>query len=137
MALEKAIYQHTKDEVTPRTYAIRAPAGVEKPYIVFNVVSISSVHAMGGDSGLTETRVQFSVYGDGYGEVKGVIENLKSAYRNYIEGNQETKMGADEEGIGGHWVQSTLIANEVDMYENDTGLYHTLLDVFFWHMEVV
>jgi len=129
MALEPAILAYTKAQVSQRTYAIKAPNGVAMPYIVFSVVSGNFIHSMGGDSGLTETRVQFSVFGDEYGTVKGVAEDLKKAYRNYMGGGG-VKMG------GQHWVQSTLLTNEIDMYEDDTNTYHTALDITFWHMEV-
>ncbi len=141
MALEPAILTYTKAEITAvssRVYAITAPQGTARPYIVFSVISNVFSHAMGGDSGLMQTRVQFSVYGDTYASVKGVVEDLKAAYRNYIQGADlaASYMGADEDGEGGHWVQTTLLTNEIDFYEEDTGLYHTALDVFFWHREV-
>jgi len=132
MALETAVLTYTKAQITSvsnRVYALKAPIGIANPYIVFTVVSGNFVHSMGGDSGLTETRVQFSVFGDEYGTVKGVAEDLKKAYRNYMEGGG-IKMG------GQHWVQSTLLTNEIDMYEDDTNTYHTALDIMFWHMEV-
>jgi len=84
---------------------------------------------MGGDSGLTKTKIQFSVFGDEYGAVKGVAEDLKKAYRNYTKGDG-TLMG------GAHWVQATLLGNEIDLYEGDTNTYHTPLDITFWHKEV-
>ena len=132
MALEPAILTYTKAQVTSvsnRVYGVKAPIGVATPYIVFNVVSGDFVHSMGGDSGLAETRVQFSVFGDEYGVVKTVVEDLKKTYRNYIESGGAL-MGSAQ------WVQSTLLTNEVDMYEDDTNLYHTVLDIMFWHVEV-
>jgi len=132
MALEPAILTYTKAQVlsvSNRVYGVKAPIGVANPYIVFTVVSGDFVHSMGGDSGLSETIVQFSVFGDGYGVVKTVVEDLKKTYRNYIEGGGSL-MGSEQ------WVQSTLLTNEVDMYEDDTNLYHTALDITFWHVEV-
>ena len=132
MALEPAILTHTKAQVTSvsnRVYGLHGPIGVAKPYIVFNVVSGGFIHSMGGDSGLTETKIQFSVFGDEYANVKGVVEDLKKTYRNYIEGGGALMSGEQ-------WVQSTLLGNEVDMYEDDTNLYHTALDITFWHVEV-
>ena len=132
MSLEGAISAYTKAQVLSvnnRVYAIKAPVGVANPYIVFSVISGNFIHSMGGDSGLTETRVQFSVFGDEYGVVKTVVEDLKRTYRNYIESGGAL-MGSAQ------WVQSTLLTNEVDMYEDDTNLYHTVLDIMFWHVEV-
>jgi len=132
MSLEGAILTYTKAQVlsvSNRVYGVKAPIGVATPYIVFNVVSGDFVHSMGGDSGLAETRVQFSVFGDGYGVVKTVVEDLKKTYRNYIEGGGALMGGAQ-------WVQSTLLGNETDMYEDATDLYHTVLDIIFWHVEV-
>lgn len=138
MALIPALFTHTKENVpsvSNRVYGVIAPQGVTKPYIVFQVISNNFSHAMGGDDGLTQTRVQFSVWGSGYGQVKGVAEEIKAAYRNYIEGDSGEKMGADEEGAGGHWVQTALLEDETDVYEQDTGLYGVQLDIFFWHRE--
>ena len=132
MALEKAILGYTKTQVpsvSDRVYALYAPQGTSKPYLVFTVVSNNFIHSLGEDSGLCETRVQFSVFGDGYAGVKGVVDELKAAYRNYVEGQKTTEMSNE------HWVQVTLLNAEVDMYEEDTGLFHTSLDVVFWHME--
>ena len=129
MALEPAILAYTKAQVSQRTYAIKAPNGVAMPYIVFNVVSGNFVHSMGGDSGLTETKIQFSVFGNEYANVKGVVEDLKKTYRNYTKGDG-TLMSGEQ------WVQSTLLGNEIDMYEDDSNLYHTALDITFWNMEV-
>jgi len=128
VALETAILAYTKAQVSQRTYAIKAPNGVAMPYIVFSVVSNNFIHVMGGDSGLSETRVQFSVFGDRYDQVKGDVEKLKKTYRNYIEGGGAL-MGGTE------WVQSTLLGNETDIYEDATDLFHTALDITFWHME--
>jgi len=132
MSLEAAILAYTKSQVTSvsnRVYAIKAPIGAANPYIVFKVVSGNFIHSMGGDGGLSETIVQFSVFGDEYGAVKGVVEDLKKAYRNYTKGDGTLMSGA-------HWVQSTLLENEIDLYEDDTNLHHTALDITFWHMEV-
>ena len=133
MALEEAILAYTKSEVTSisnRVYALKAPQGATEPYIVFFVVSNNFVHST-QDSGLTETRVQFSVFGSGYGDVKGVVEDLKDTYRNYVQG---TDVEANYMG-GKQWVQATLLDNETDFYEDDTGKYHTALDIIFWHVE--
>lgn len=130
--LEPAILIYTKAQValvSNRVYGVIAPQGATKPYIVFNVVSQNYSHAMGGDDGLTETRVQFSTYGTTYASVKGVVEQLKAAYRNYIQGNSTIQMGNQQ------WVHTTLLANEIDLYEEDTGLYHTAVDIIFWHKE--
>ena len=138
MSLEIALFNKLKDVnlVSNRVYAVKAPQGVTKPYIVFQVISNNFSHAMGGDDGLAQTRVQFSVWGSGYGQVKGVAEELKAAYRNYIEGDSGEKMGMASDGTGGHWVQTALLDDETDTYENDTGLYGTHLDIIFWHREV-
>lgn len=134
MALEPAILSHTKTNVplaANRVGWLTMGQGTAKPYVVLRVVSKNFVHAMGGNvSGLTQTRVQFSVFSDDYADVKGVVEEIKKAYRKYIEGDSTKKMGSAE------WVQATLLENEIDFYEPDTGLHHTALDVIFWHVEV-
>lgn len=134
MALEPAILIYTKAQVTSvnnRVYALKAPQGVTEPYIVFMVISKNFVNSMPIDSGLTETRVQFDVFGTTYSSVKAVVESLKSTYRNYNQGQnlEALYMGGKE------WVQATLLDNEIDFYEEDTGRYHTSLDIIFWHVE--
>ena len=132
MALEPAVLGYTKSEVTgvsDRVYALKAPQGATKPYIVFRIVSSNFVHSMPDDSGLTESRVQFDVFADGYAVVKGITESLKSTYRNYTQGTDV----AAQHMSGEEWVQATLLANETDQYEDDTGVYHTAIDVMFWH----
>lgn len=132
MALEPAILSYTKSQVTGvsnRVYAVKAPQDVSKPYIVFNVVSNNFVADFGQDYGLNQTRVQFNVYGTGYASVKGIVESLKSTYRNYISGVESVKMANIQ------WVQATEPISEIDLYEDNIDLYHTALDVFFWHKE--
>ena len=132
MALEKAIFDYTKEQVESvgnRVYAVAAPQVVASPYIVFTVISNNFVNSIGGDSGLCEARVQFSVWGAEYKEVKPVVEKLKAAYRKYVEGDSSEKMKKQQ------WVQATILNNETDSYEDETRLYHTALDVIFWHVE--
>ena len=132
MALEPAVLGYTKTNVTgvsDRVYALKAPQGVTKPYIVFSIISSNFVHSMPDDSGLTESRVQFDVFGDGYATVKGITESIKSTYRNYTQG-----VGTIPNYMAGQeWVQATLLMNETDQYEDDTGVYHTAIDIMFWH----
>jgi len=133
MALETAVVVYTKAQVTGvsnRVYALKAPQGATEPYITFRVISNNFIHSV-TDSGLAESRVQFDVFGATYASVKGIVVSLKTAYRNYVQGANVSAsyMGSSE------WVQATLLENETDFYEDDTGKFHTSLDITFWHVE--
>lgn len=132
MAIESAIFKYTKDNITlvdNRVHAVLAPKKSPTPYLVYNIVSNNFNHAMGGDDGLCQTTIQFNVYGKEYEEVKEVIEQIKKTYRNYIQGDPTEKMSNES------WVQATLLNNEMDMYEDETNLYHSVLGITFWHKE--
>jgi hypothetical protein len=132
VALEPAIVAYTKTKVTgvsDRVYAVKAPQDATLPYIVFNITSNNFIADLGQDYGLNETRVTFNVYGSTYASVKGVVESLKSTYRNYISGVESVKMS------NLHWVQATQPVSEIDLYEDGINVYRTALDVMFWHKE--
>ncbi len=141
MALYPAILKHSKEHITlvaNKVYSRdEVPNKIAAPYLTFQKISSEFVHSMGGDSGLTKTRIQFNCHGVSRETVEKIAGQVKATYRNYTQGSEEDKMGADEDGEGGHWVQTTMIAGEIDLgREEDKVIRVTAVDVFFWHREV-
>ncbi len=115
--------------VFPRIFPVIAPQGTDTPYIVYQRISTVFVNSLGGDSGLAQAVVQFSVYGYDYDGVKSAVSDLKAIFRDYIQGDSDEEMG------DALWVQTSILGNERDFYEHDTKLYHSVLEVRFWYVE--
>lgn len=112
--------------VGERIYYVKAPQDVEKPYIVFLKVSAPREHDHDGASHLVRATFQFSSFAETYYEAKQVTEQIQSALQAF-SGTMGTGAGVE---VGGAFYE-----NEVDLYEEATGLYHVLSDYRIWHYE--
>ena len=115
MSLEIALFNKLKDVnlVSNRVYAVKAPQGVDKPYIVYSKVSNQREYSHDGFADLSRARMQVSCYADSYGSAKQVAEEVIST----LEG----------------WENVSFLVNEQDLYEEDTGIYHVPVDFFIWY----
>ena len=102
-----------------RIYALVAPQGVTKPYLVYSKVSPGRDYTHDGHSGLSRPRMQVSCYGTTYGSAKAVAVEVIAAMDAWFSGG----------------VTFAPIAGEQDLYEPDTGLYHVPVDFFIHYAE--
>lgn len=99
-----------------RIYPVVAPQGVTKPYCVCKKVSNARQYAMGGIVAAQRHRFQVSCFGTTYSSAKNVAAQVTAAL--------EAWKAAE--------VLAAFAINEIDMYEQDTGLYHIPVDFYIW-----
>lgn len=98
-----------------RVYAGIAPQNVTRPYAVFYKLSPGRKYTHDGFASLSETRMQVSIFGEGYKEIKDIAAATITALEGWAA------------------VQATFIVGEQDMWEQETMLYHVAIDVMTWH----
>lgn len=132
MNIEEAIYSYLKDNaglaalVSDRIYPLTMPQNCTMPAVTYRKVSGPRIHTMGTDPGLAYPRFQFSCWGSSYSSAKNVAKKVQAALQDY-----KGQMG----GALGVVVQASIMENELDLYEPDTGLYHIPVDLVIWHEE--
>ncbi len=105
--------------VSNRVYPNVAPSGVDRPYLVYRLVSPGRDYTHAGFSDLSESRFQVSVFADNYGSAKNTAKQVKDG----LEGWKTSE------------VLATFLAGEMDLYEDDTKIHHIPLDFWIWHKE--
>lgn len=131
MTLEQALYSYLSGYagltalVGTRIYPVTMPQGVTYPAVTYRKVSGLAEYVLGQHvPELYNPRYQFDAWGTSYSSVKSVAEQIKAALGGY-----SGLMG----GASGVRVIGSWIVNEIDLYESDTGVYHTAVDVRFYH----
>jgi len=109
--------------VGERIHFVHAPQNVTTPYIIIIKISAVREHSHDGSSELAHPRFQLSVFAGTYSGVKTVTAALQTVLQAYSG------------TMGSVSVDVVLYDNETDMYEQETGLYHTALDYIIWHEE--
>lgn len=123
--IEEDLYSHLSTcagltaLVGTRVYPLMAPQKVTPPYCVYFKVSSVREYSHGGFSGLQRSRIQISCYGKTYPSVKAVAVQVIAA----IESWQGVNVS----------VQSALPEDEIDIYHDESELFHTAIDFFAWY----
>lgn len=119
MSFETALYNRLSSQLSTtvgtRIYPGTAPQGTSKPYIVYRKVSAGKEYSHAGSASLSRDRVQVSVFSTGYLTAKNVVAKVITA--------METATV----------FQATFKANELDLYESETKVFHVPVDFFVWH----
>lgn len=111
--------------VSDRIYYVQAIQEVQLPYIVMHKVSSPRVHSHDGYSNLANPRFQFSSFAETYLEAKQITRAIQQVLQGY-------------RGVSaGVHIQMCLYMNEVDMYEEQSGLYHVAVDYEIFHREIL
>lgn len=98
-----------------RVYSVKALQEAEATYTTISLIS-KSRRMMGTN----QYRLQFSVFAKSYGQAKNIA--------NAIEEKIKTVDGLSQ-------VFAVYPENQVDLYEEDTKLYHIPVDVTFYRLE--
>jgi hypothetical protein len=101
--------------VGTRIYPAVAPQTATLPYIVYRKVSANKQYAHSGPLSLTFDRVQVSVFSTGYLAGKTIAGNAITALEGWTD------------------AQAVFKANELDLYEPDTKVFHIPVDFLIWH----
>jgi DNA-binding NarL/FixJ family response regulator len=124
-ALRSLLAEDTTIEglVGERIYYTQAVQEADTPYIVITKVSGLRVHSHQGTSSLANPRIQLSVFSATYLEAKQIAQAIQSVLQGYTGTSEEIE------------IQSCLYINEVDMYEQESKLYHVAVDYEIYHKE--
>ena len=96
-----------------RVYPLIAPDGAARPYIVFQRISANAQNVLSGTSGLSNTRVQVSVYATTYAQAQEIAAGIDAL-------------------MAGWSVQNVSILSQ-DFYEPDAKLHRVSSDYSIWH----
>jgi len=99
--------------VADRCYPLLAPVGVEKPYIVYQVISNTPTVTLDGATGTEDRRVQIDGYATNYAGMKALEESIKTAMADAA------------------FINIPLLTS--DLYESETKLYRILMDYTVWN----
>ncbi len=73
--------------VSGRVYPLVAPQNVQKPFIVYRVVSGLKIQCMGGEICIGDYRMQLDCYGLTYSSVKSIGQAVKSCLVGFMSSN--------------------------------------------------
>ena len=134
MNLDTAVFTKLKEIATVgNVYNQIAPQNTTLPYLVFNTISELPQNTHDGFGDLTRSRIQVSVFAEGYEEAKGIINDvltvmISSTYTvHFIMPEYPVNMD------GWAKVQIAFNVNELDFYEEKNKVFHCPLDFFVWH----
>lgn len=111
--------------LSTRIFPLRAPDQLVVPFIVYQKITGNREQSHTGSSNLANPRFQVSCWGSTYASAKAVSRQVVLA------------LDAFKGVVSGVDIQFSDIESEVDTFDEDTKLYRVLLDVIFWHQEVI
>jgi Protein of unknown function (DUF3168) len=94
------------------------------PAIFYQRISGARFHSLTGSSGLARPVFQFDILAKTYPEVKAVAEQVRLC----LDGYQGTVSGVE--------INSALLLNDEDFYEEEVELHRVMLEYEFFHNEV-
>ena len=118
MNIRQKVFQKLNNatKAKDRVWGMKAPQDTKRPYIVFYVVSDTKHKAHDGYTGLARPRVQISCYAETFQQAGELAEEVTDVLSDWGEA-------------------TALHENEIDQYDEDTGIYHIPVDFFIQHKE--
>ena len=110
--IETSIYGIIKTLAGGRVYPIVLPDSVSLPAIVYQRISSVPITSLDGDSGLDSVRIQISVWGNTYKEVKDLSVTVRATLN-----SSALKITTE---------------NDTDDYEPETKRFRVLTDFVVW-----
>lgn len=115
--------------VSNRVYPTALPQNPTLPAIVYQKIDAPRYHSHSGASGLASPRFQFRTWSTTYGEAK----RIANAIRTEIDGKSFPEYTLDDgKKID---IQSVLLEDETDDFDENSKHYSTRLDFVVWHAE--
>ena len=96
-----------------RVWPLTAPDTPTTPYIVYQRIFSKSDNALGGNTGLINTRVQIDCYALTYADAQTLAAQV------------DTLMSA--------WATQNLSVGATDLYESEVHLFRVTADYSIWH----
>ena len=107
--------------VSTRIYPVIMPQGIDKPALVYQLISSTRESCMVKDVGLVRARFPVTTWGPTFAGVKAIIEQVRQALQRW------TTSG----------VQDTYILGQYDLYDDATFQYGAAIDAQVVYEEVV
>ena len=107
-----------------RVYPMLLPPSVTLPAITYQKISSVRAYTHDGFAHYAEPRFQVSAWATTYAGAKAIQTQVKTALEAYVG-----MMG------GGVDVQRCLVANEIDLYDPESRIYHQAVDYILAHAE--
>jgi hypothetical protein len=126
MTIEQAIYSYLSGEagitdiVGTRIYPIFLPQDTDYPALTYIRISGPEHH----DIDVSYPRFQISCWAKSYAEAKGLADEVKAAFQRF-----KGVMG----GAQGVEVIQGVFMNDLDLYDNETQVYHIPVDIKLIH----
>lgn len=96
-----------------RVYPLTAPEDVQRPYVVYQRVSVAPETVMSGDSGLANTRMQIDVFSETMAQAETIAGQISAL-------------------LAGWSVQNVPVLTQ-DFYEDEVKLFRVSTDYSIWH----
>lgn len=100
-------------EAEERVYPQIAPDNVQRPYIVYQCVTVNAETVLAGRTNLTNTRLQVDVYASTYAQA----QQIAAAVATLMDG----------------WALQNVPILAQDIYESDVKLHRVMTDYSIWH----
>lgn len=110
-----------------RIYPVKAPQDSPFPCVVYERVSGARVHSHQGASGLASPRIEVRSWGKTYADAKSVSEAIRAGIDGF-SGNVTVR------GVV-YDVNSILLADERDLYDEELKVFGVSVDYTIWHAE--
>lgn len=121
--IPEALYTALYGIVLGRCYPIKLPERVVLPALTYFQVSGVENNTHDGYDGTSINRWQISCWARTYKEAKELAEQVKQQLRTFSGGIV-------------YIVEKSMLGNEMDLYEPDTGIYHIPVEFTFLIKEV-
>ena len=115
-------YAGLSAEVDDRIYPGVLPQSPTLPAVTYHRISTPRLSKF-EDQFLPHARFQFDCWAMEYSRAKDVAQQVKEALDVYSG------------PMGAYTVEVTLIDDEIDTYEPETGYWHSIVDVIIWYEE--
>jgi hypothetical protein len=109
--------------INGRVHPGRLSSPGEYPALVYQRISTVRRAGYDGRMPLVEARFQFDAWADRQASARQVAQTLTDAL-----------LGFNGE-MGGYTVQVPRQSNDMDMFEDDAGLYRVMTEFIIWHSE--
>lgn len=93
--------------INARVYPLVAPQNVQKPYIVYRVISGLKIQCLGGSIFQGDYRMQLDCFGTSYASVKAISQAVKNCLVGFLDSHN---------------------INIIDDYDDETQLFKQIID---------
>jgi hypothetical protein len=121
--IPEALFESLKGLAGNRCYPVKLPERAEFPAITYFEVSGRENNTHDGYDKTSVNRWQVSCWAKTYKEAKELADSVKQQLRAFS-------------GSLIHVVRKSILENEMDLYESDTGIYHIPVEFIFLIREV-